>query len=93
MSARRRTFGGFYSLPMALWFTIFFLAPLIIIVIYSFLKKGLYGGVDPEFSPAAYASLANPNFVIITLRTLLTSAAATVITILIALPCGYFMAK
>jgi spermidine/putrescine transport system permease protein len=93
VNARRRSYGGFYSLPMALWFTIFFLAPLIIIVIYSFLKKGLYGGVDPQFSPAAYASLVNPNFVIITLRTLLTSAAATVITILIALPCGYFMAK
>jgi spermidine/putrescine transport system permease protein len=31
--------------------------------------------------------------VIITLRTILTSTAATVITILIALPCGYFMAR
>jgi spermidine/putrescine transport system permease protein len=78
---------------MAVWFTIFFLAPLLIIVAYSFLKKGLYAGVVPEFSLAAYGSLANPNFAIITIRTFLTSVAATIITILIALPCGYFMAR
>jgi spermidine/putrescine transport system permease protein len=79
---------------MALWFTVFFLAPLLIIVVYSFLKKGLYGGVNlGEFSLDAYKALANPSFVIITVRTLITSLIATVITILIALPCGYFMAK
>jgi spermidine/putrescine transport system permease protein len=78
---------------MAGWFTLFFLAPLVIIVVYSFLKKGLYGGVEAEFSLAAYQGLGNPSFVIITIRTVATSVAATVITILIALPCGYFMAK
>ena len=78
---------------MAVWFTVFFLAPIIIIVVYSFLKKDPYGGVLPEFSLAAYSSLANPNFVIVTVRTLAVSGIATVITILIALPCGYYMAR
>jgi spermidine/putrescine transport system permease protein len=78
---------------MALWFTVFFLAPLVIIVIYSFLRKGLYGGVVGEFSLAAYRGLGNPSFLIVTARTLLSSLAATLITIIIALPCGYFMAK
>ncbi|MDR1929157.1 MAG: ABC transporter permease [Treponema sp.] len=89
----KRNYGSLYSSPMALWFTVFFLAPLLIIVVYSFLKKGLYGGVVGEFSLGAYRSLANPNFLIITIRTFLSSAAATIITILIALPCGYFMAR
>jgi spermidine/putrescine transport system permease protein len=89
----KRNYGFLYSGPMALWFTIFFLIPIIIIVVYSFLKKGLYGGVEWEFSLFAYKSLGNPNFVIITIRTLITSLAATVITIFIALPCGYFMAR
>ncbi|MDR2101206.1 MAG: ABC transporter permease [Treponema sp.] len=78
---------------MAIWFTIFFIAPLLIIILYSFLKKGLYGGVEWEFSWEAYQSLENPSFLAITLRTVITSLAATVITILIALPCGYFMAR
>ncbi|MDR0997510.1 MAG: ABC transporter permease [Treponema sp.] len=89
----RRNYGPLYSAPMTVWFSIFFLAPIIIIVVYSFLKKGLHGGVEWEFSLEAYRSLFNPSYIIITVRTLVTSLAATLITILIALPCGYYMAK
>ncbi|GHU23209.1 spermidine/putrescine ABC transporter permease [Spirochaetia bacterium] len=78
---------------MTLWFTVFFLAPLLIIVVYSFLKKGLYGGVVWEFSLDAYRGLANRSLLFVTGRTLVISLIATAITILIALPCGYFMAK
>ncbi|MDR2392982.1 MAG: ABC transporter permease [Treponema sp.] len=78
---------------MTVWFTLFFLTPLVIIVVYSFLKKGLYGGVVGEFSLEAYGSLSNPSLVSTTVRTILTSIVATVLTILIALPCGYFMAR
>jgi spermidine/putrescine transport system permease protein len=78
---------------MAVWFTAFFLAPIIIIVVYSFLKRGLHGGVEPHFALDAYRSLGNPSFLIITTRTILTSMVATVITIFIALPCGYYMAR
>ncbi len=89
----RRNYGIWYAGPTALWFTLFFVAPLGIIVLYSFLKKGLYGGVEPIFSLDAYRGLANPTFMAVTVRTLITSLIATAITILLALPCGYFMAK
>ncbi len=88
-----KNYGLRYAGPTALWFTLFFAAPLLIIVLYSFLKKGLYGGVEGEFSLAAYRALANPTFASVALKTLLSSVIATVLTILIALPCGYFMAK
>jgi spermidine/putrescine transport system permease protein len=78
---------------MTIWFTAFFLVPIVIIIVYSFLKKGLYGGVDPVFSLESYRSLGNPNFLIITLRTIFISLITTLITILIALPCGYYMAR
>jgi len=78
---------------MAVWFTLFFLAPIVIIVIYSFLKKGLYGGVEKVFSLDAYHYLGDHIFLSISLRTIITSLIATIITIFIALPCGYFMAK
>ncbi|MDR3147087.1 MAG: ABC transporter permease [Treponema sp.] len=95
MSARpvRRNYGPLYASPIAVWFTAFFLAPLIIIVVYSFLKRGLHGGVEPQFSMDAYRGLGNPSFLIITARTVLTSIVATIITILIAMPCGYYMAR
>jgi spermidine/putrescine transport system permease protein len=89
----KRNYGPLYSGPLAVWFTIFFLAPIAIILVYSFLKKGLYGGIIGEFSLEAYKNLGNPNFMAITVRTIFTSIIATVITILIALPCGYFMAR
>jgi len=93
LKGSRPNYGPLYSLPMAVWFTIFFLAPIIIIIIYSFLKKGLYGGVERVFSIDAYRYLKDPVFLSITLRTITTSIIATVITIFIALPCGYCMAK
>ncbi|MDR2070531.1 MAG: ABC transporter permease [Treponema sp.] len=94
LAAEKRNYGLLYSGPMALWFTAFFLAPLIIIVAYSFHKKGLYGGVAPgRLSLDAYRALGNPSLMIITVRTVITSLAATVITIFFALPCGYYMAK
>lgn len=71
----------------------FFAAPLVIIVIYSFLTRDTHGGVVFKFTLDAYKSLANPGFGLIALRTLLTSIAATVLIILIALPCGYYMAR
>jgi spermidine/putrescine transport system permease protein len=89
----RRNYGLSYSLPLAVWFTIFFMAPLVIIIIYSFLKKGLHGGVELEFSLEAYRYLGDPVFLNITARTILTSFISTVITILIALPCGYCVAR
>jgi len=88
-----KNLGLVYSSPMAIWFTLFFLAPIGIIIVYSFLRKGLYGGVVWEFSLEAYRYLVNPVFLNITIRTIVTSFFATVITILIALPCGYCMAR
>jgi len=93
LNLKAKNYGPLYSTPMAVWFTIFFLAPIIIIVLYSFLKKGLYGGVEKELSLEAYRYLKDPVFLNITLRTIITSIIATVITIFIALPCGYCMAR
>ncbi|QTQ15653.1 ABC transporter permease [Treponema parvum] len=85
--------GALYAWPMGLWFVAFFIAPLVIIVVYSFMKKGLYGGVEWEFSLKAYRQMLSPNYGILVMRTLRLSVISTLITILIALPCGYAMAR
>jgi spermidine/putrescine transport system permease protein len=89
----KHNFGPLYAAPMGLWFTVFFMAPLVIIIIYSFLKKGLHGGVIWEFSLNAYKALTNPSILVTTSRTIRTSIIATLITIILALPAGYYMAK
>jgi spermidine/putrescine transport system permease protein len=78
---------------MGSWLSLFFLVPLLIIILYSFLKKGLYGGIEWEFSLVAYKQMFNPNFMRVLIRTLLVSIVATFFTMILALPCGYAMAR
>ncbi len=89
----RINMGPIYAWPMGVWFTIFFVVPLIIIILYSFLTKGLYGGVEFEFSLVAFGQMMNPAYAMVFLRTVWISALCTIITILLALPCGYAIAK
>ncbi|GMO39282.1 MAG: ABC transporter permease [Termitinemataceae bacterium] len=89
----KRNLGPIYAGPLTIWFSVFFLIPLIIIIAYSFLKKGLHGGVENQISFDAYIALKNPNIAFITAKTFVIAVIATVITILIALPCGYYMAR
>lgn len=89
----KKNVGFLYTIPQIIWLAVFFAAPLGIIVVYSFLKKGLYGGVEPVFTLEAYRAMANPNIFIVTWRTLEISIIATLLTILIALPVGYSIAR
>ncbi|MGB4407061.1 MAG: ABC transporter permease [Sphaerochaeta sp.] len=90
---REQLLGTTYAFPMGIWFTLFFTIPLSIIVLYSFLKRGLYGGVEWEFTFDAYKQMFNPSFAKVVIRTLWISIVATLGSILIAIPCGYAMAK
>ncbi|HKM05402.1 MAG: ABC transporter permease [Sphaerochaeta sp.] len=90
---REQLLGTAYAFPMGIWFTLFFTIPLAIIILYSFLKRGLYGGVEWEFTFDAYKQMFNPSFAKVVVRTLWISIVATLASILIAIPCGYAMAK
>ncbi len=90
---RQRNYGPLYAAPQTAWLLLFFAAPLSIIVAYSFMQKDLYGGVKQIFSLDAYKALGNPAILKVALRTLWVSVAATAITLLLALPCGYSIAR
>jgi spermidine/putrescine transport system permease protein len=89
----RKNYGPVYTAPIALWISVFFVIPIAIILLYSFLKKGLYGGVVYHFTLDAYRALFNPMFLWVALRTLWLSAAATAATLFLALPTAYFIAR
>lgn len=90
---KSRNVGFRYSFSMGLWFTVFFLLPLLIIISYSFMKKGLHGGVELKFSFNAYIQMMSASYGKLFLRTLWISFVSTIICLLIALPCGYAMAR
>ena len=90
---KKKNPGPAYAWPMGLWFSVFFAVPLLIILCYSFMKRDVYGGVVSEFSLKAYKQMFSPAYGVVFLRTLVITVIATVITILISLPCGYAMAR
>ncbi len=90
---REQLLGTAYAFPMGIWFTLFFTIPLVIIILYSFLKRGLYGGVEWELTLTAYKQMFNPSFAKVVVRTLWISIVATFVSIFVAIPCGYAMAK
>ena len=80
-------------MPVAFWISVFFVVPVSIIFLYSFLEKGLYGGVVWRFSIDAYRALSNPTFLTVAFTTIILSVSATIITLLMALPTAYFIAR
>lgn len=85
--------GPFYSWPMGIWFSVFFIVPLAIIVAYSFMKRDMFGGVIHQFSLEAYKQMFSKAYGMIFLRTLWMTVVATAISIIVALPCGYAIAR
>jgi len=90
--------------PALLIIGIFGVLPLVIILVYSFLQAGPYGGVIWTFSTDAYLNFLfqkdifddtlqfTPDFLIIYLRSFLFAIATTVVCLVLGYPTAYFMA-
>jgi len=79
-------------LPSALWLFIFFIAPLFIVLIYSFLERGTYGGVEWHFTLENYRRTFDPLYFKTFLRSFYIAAVTTVVTLLIGYPLAYYIA-
>lgn len=89
----RAKYGVLYTLPLALWIGLFFMIPTFIVFIYSFLEKDTYGGVKWQFSGEAYAIVFNKTFLQITATTVYISVLVTFITLILAIPTAYYIAR
>lgn len=85
--------GPLYALPVSIWIGLFFVIPLAIIFFYSFMKKGIYGGVVFQFSLDAYAALSNTTFITVAFNTLFIAAISSFAMVTLALPTAYFIAR
>jgi len=84
--------GLVYSAPITLWLSLLFVVPTLIVIVYSFLKKGTYGGVEWIFSVNGYNFFSSSYFFKVVWNTVEISVAATVITVLIAIPVALYIA-
>jgi spermidine/putrescine transport system permease protein len=79
--------------PITFWLCAFLSVPLLITLSYSFMEKGLYGGVELHFSLAAYKSLLNTAVLKVLLNTIIIAVASTAIIVILALPTAYYIAR
>jgi len=89
----RKNPGPLYAMPVSVWIALFFVVPLAIIFTYSFMQKGLYGGVVFKFSLEAYKALSNPVFLRVTFTTFMIATCATILMVFLALPTSYYIAR
>ena len=78
--------------PAAFWLGIFFLAPLALILAYSFGTSGIYGGITLGFNPGNYLKVFDPLYLQITVRTLIIAALTTLFCLALGYPLAYFIA-
>jgi len=78
--------------PATLWLGLFFLAPLLIVLVYSFGTSGVYGGITLGFNPANYLKVFDPLYLEIVGRTFVLAALNTLLCLLLGYPLAYYIA-
>jgi len=89
---RRKANQFFLLLPATAWLLIFFIAPLLIILVYSFLEKGIYGGVNWVFTLENYHDVFKGIYWGVFGRSLWLALLTTVACLMIGYPLAFFIA-
>lgn len=85
--------GWRLTLPGLAWLLLWAGVPLLLVVAYSFMTRGIYGGVERGFTLEPYVQLFDPLYLGIIARTVLLSALATIGCLVIGFPMAYVIAR
>ena len=84
---------GLLVFPGAFWLTVFFLAPLGVILVYSFLRRGPRGGVRWIFTTYNYIRMIDFIYLRIFLRSVGIALLTTIFCLIVGYPLAYFIAR
>lgn len=79
--------------PTAFLLAVLFVAPMGIILAYSLLERGVYGGVTGQWTAENYARLFDPLYLAILVRTFLLSGVATALCLALGFPLALFISR
>lgn len=79
--------------PTALYLILFFVIPLLIVLVYSFLKRGVYGQLVWEFNLLNYVRVFDTLYLSILWRSFVLALANTLVCLLLAYPFAYYIAR
>jgi spermidine/putrescine transport system permease protein len=90
---RRERFAlGVLLTPTLFWLIIFFMVPLLVILIYGFLDRGTYGGIVWKIQLDNYIRFADSLYIRIFWRSFVIALVTTAICLLMGYPMAYWMA-
>jgi spermidine/putrescine transport system permease protein len=78
--------------PSLFWLVVFFVLPLLIVFVYSFLKRGPYGQIVWEFNLNNYARFFDPLYLKIFARSFKIACLTTIFCFLFGYPMAYWIA-
>ena len=78
--------------PSLFWLVAFFALPLLIVLVYSFLKRGPYGQIVWEFNLNNYARFLDPLYLKVFLRSFKIAGVTTLLCFLFGYPMAYWIA-
>src|SRR5262249_30895021 len=76
-----------------IWMWLLFLTPFGIVLGYSFLTRGAYGGVGGPWTLENYQRLVDPLYLTILLRSFVIALAATILFLILAFPAALFIVQ
>src|SRR5262249_36519469 len=82
-----------FALPTWVWMTGLFAAPFAIVLGYSFLTRGYYGGVGAARALAKYPLLVYALYLTILLRSFVMASVATALCLVFAFPAALFISR
>jgi spermidine/putrescine transport system permease protein len=79
--------------PGTLWLLVFFFVPIAVVLAYSVLTRGVYGGVTAGLTFEHYRRFLDPLYLTVLWRTVVLAAGCTVLCLLIGYPVAYTLAR
>lgn len=79
--------------PVVIWMLLFFIVPLFLVVVVSFMTRGQYGDIQYKITSGNYAKLLNPLYIRILWNSILISAATMLLCLIFGYPFAYFVAR
>lgn len=82
-----------FLIPTWVWLAVLFAAPFAIVLDYSLMTRGVYGGVERPWTLENYTRLLDPLYLSILLRSVVMAMAATALCLALAFPAALFISR
>jgi len=79
--------------PLLLWVALFVITPTVIMLVYSFGRRGTLGGVVLDFTMENYAAVLDPTYLKILVRSVIYSGLTTIICLVMGYPVAYYIGR